>query len=233
MARRKILIFLVCLTSFFAISWIYYLARPAGLVVQQYGVSFSSKQALALGLNPYTTYLSILDELGVKKLRLVAYWDVIEPRPGKYNWRELDWQLSEANNRGAKVVLTIGRKLPRWPECFLPKWTNSLSAAEQENRLQMMLVEVIRRYENHPAVIMWQLENEPFVDWFGICFEPDAGVLSRERATIKYFSDKPILITDSGELSAWFSSANFADRFGTTLYRATWNPWFGYSFSPQ
>ncbi|MBU4205155.1 hypothetical protein KKH26_03220 [Patescibacteria group bacterium] len=41
----------------------------------KYGVTFSQKQAMALGLDWKKTYIAMLDELGVKKLRLSAYWE--------------------------------------------------------------------------------------------------------------------------------------------------------------
>ena len=43
-----------------------------------YGTTFSWKYADEMGLDWQETYIKILDDLGVKNLRLVAYWEDIE-----------------------------------------------------------------------------------------------------------------------------------------------------------
>jgi len=55
-------------------------------------------------------------------LRLVAYWQKIEPEQGKYSFEDLDWQIKEAEKRDIEVILVIGRKVSRWPECHIPEW---------------------------------------------------------------------------------------------------------------
>lgn len=86
------------------------------------GVSFSPEYAKQLNLNPHQIYLSILDDLKIKQLRLNAYWNEIEPAPDQYNFKELDFYLDEAYNHQAQVTLAVGYKLPRWPECRAPAW---------------------------------------------------------------------------------------------------------------
>ena len=90
----------------------------------QFGVSFSQKQAIHLGLDPHQTYLSILKDLKVKKLRLVAYWDEVELEDDKYSLQDLEFYLSEAKKNKAEVLLTVGYKVPRWPECYAPSWVD-------------------------------------------------------------------------------------------------------------
>lgn len=208
-----------------------YLARPGKPVTPTYGVSFSSKQAEELGLDSEVTYDALIDDLGVKRIRLAAYWDDIEPLPDMFVWDDLDRQLNRAAEHNVGIVLTVGLKLPRWPECFAPEWVSLLSKEEQDERTIRMVQQVVQRYAEHPAIVMWQLENEPFVGWFGHCPEPDPTRLERELAVIRLLSKKPVIVTDSGELSLWRDAAHFADRFGTTLYQSTWNPWLGYTYS--
>ena len=81
------------------------------------GVTYIDGYARSFGLNPHETYLAILNDLGVKQLRLVSYWDVIEPVQGKFDFRELDWQMKQAQKHGATVSLSVGLRQPRWPEC--------------------------------------------------------------------------------------------------------------------
>src|SRR5438105_2104485 len=88
----------------------------------QYGVTFSYPYAQSLGLNWRETYLAILDELHPKYVRLSAYWDATEPQKDNYDFSALDFQINEAAGRGTKIVLAVGRRLPRWPECHDPSW---------------------------------------------------------------------------------------------------------------
>ena len=46
----------------------------------EFGATFSKKFCDELGLNWKETYISILDDLKVRYLRLPAYWDEIEKR---------------------------------------------------------------------------------------------------------------------------------------------------------
>ena len=212
--------------------WSMYLGRQAPRQAQRYGVSFSSKEAVALGLSADEAYTAMLDDLQVRRLRLAAYWDVIEPEQNVYDFSGLDWQLNEAERRGTAVLLAVGRKLPRWPECFIPAWAQALSVREQHTELLAMLWTVVERYRNHPAVAGWQLENEPFVWWFGHCPAPDPSLLQAEQNLVRSLTNKPIVITDSGELSSWRRAIGFGDAFGTTIYRVTWNYWLGYGYYP-
>ena len=85
-----------------------------------YGVSFSRFHADELGLDWKETYLALLNDMGVKHFRFSAHWPLTEPNRDKYNFSELDFQISEAKNRGASVILAVGRRLPGWPECHVP-----------------------------------------------------------------------------------------------------------------
>ena len=87
-------------------------AEPAQEII--WGVNFSQKQAEALGMDWQETYLALLDDLGVRDLKLATYWNLIEKEETKYNFDDLDWQINEAEKRGAKLLLR------RWlPEFFL------------------------------------------------------------------------------------------------------------------
>lgn len=194
-----------------------------------WGVSFDPYYAIALGLDPQQTYTELLDDLQVSDLRLTAHWDKIEPVRGTYDWSVLDWQMVQAGRRGRKIVLTVGQKLPRWPECYRPAWVNSLSAEEQEAVLIAFIKATIERYRDTAAIKWWQVENEPIVGWFGEgCPAPDVKRLEREVALVRLLDSRPIMITDSGELSLWLTAARQGDILGATLYRTVWNKRFGY-----
>ncbi len=108
------IVFLFISTSYGVAQW--YIAKHANepLVL---GTTFISDYAQSFGLDPKDTLNAILGDLKVKQIRLVSYWDQIEPTPGKYDFSNLDWQFAMANQYGAKVSLAIGLRQPRWPEC--------------------------------------------------------------------------------------------------------------------
>ena len=133
-----------------------------------WGVNFSQKQAALLGLSWEENYLALLDDLKVPALKIVAYWDLIEPEPGKYFFEDLDFQVEEAGEKGVKIILVLGRKVPRWPECHLPDWAKNLSKEEQEERILKLIEKIVLRYRVSEVIWTWQVENETFFR-FGIC----------------------------------------------------------------
>jgi hypothetical protein len=188
------------------------------------GVTFSSRYAQDIGLDWKQAYIAMLDDIKVRSIRIPIYWDLVEKDPGQYDFTDLDWQLDQAAQRNAKIILVVGRKVPRWPECFIPKWAGDDTNVQQEKLLAFEDV-VIRRYkDNHPEIVNWQVENEPFLD-FGVCPKVDnAALLDAEIAKVKSIdSTRPILVTDSGEISPWIQAAKRGDIFGTTMYREVYS----------
>lgn len=193
------------------------------------GITFSNIYARDLGLDWKKAYLEILDSLEIKKIRLVAYWTEIEKKPGEYDFSDLDWQIEEAEKRDLEIILAMGIKVPRWPECFVPEfyWENK---EKREEKLLEYEEKIIRRYQNSKAIKIWQIENEPFLP-FGNCPVGfvDEKILDRELTqTRKMDTERTILMTDSGELSLWYHSAQRGDLFGTTLYKTIYNKKVGY-----
>jgi len=195
------------------------------------GVTFSQPYAESLGLDWKQTYLAILDELKVRNFRLSAYWDDIEPEPGVYNFKNLDWQVNEAARRGSRIILGVGRKLPRWPECHVPAWADGLSEPLVRSKLLAYVEAVVKHYADQQAIVMWQVENEPFFN-FGICPKPDRQLLKQEIEVVKALDRRPVMVTESGELSTWIAAASLADVVGISTYRVVWSKYVGYFFWP-
>ncbi len=193
-----------------------------------FGVTFSKKFANQMQLDWQETYLAILDDLNVKQVRIPTYWEDIEPAMDVYNFEDIDWQLNEAQKRDVKVILVVGRRQPRWPECHEPEWVNKLTYADSRARARKNIRVVVERYKDHSAIEMWQVENEPFLDFFGECPKMNKKELQEEIDIVRTIDDRPILITDSGELSTWYPAIKMGDYFGHTLYRVTWNKHIGY-----
>ncbi|MDO8265006.1 MAG: beta-galactosidase [Candidatus Parcubacteria bacterium] len=189
-----------------------------------WGVNFSQKQAEMLSLDWKKTYLAILDDLKVRNIKLPAHWDLIEPQEGSFDFNDLDWQIKEAGERNAKILLVLGIKTTRWPECHIPDWAKNLSKEKQQERILEMIQIVINRYKNSDAISSWQVENEPFLS-FGDCPWQDENFLRKEVSLVKQIdSARPIIISASGEWSSWLKEAELADKVAITMYRIAWFP---------
>jgi|SRR3989338_4551389 len=192
----------------------------------EYGITFSKKQAQSLGFDWQEVYISVFDDLGVKNIRLPAYWDEIEGQEGTFFWEDLDWQINEATKRQAKIILAMGARLPRWPECHFPNWTKNRLKAQIENKTLDYIAKVIERYKDNQQITAWQIENEPFLSHFGDCPKFDKKFLDQEIFLARWLDSRPIVVTDSGELSLWLGAARRADIFGTTMYLNTYSGFF-------
>ncbi len=226
----KRVLFIIGFSLFFLFFFGYFFigkSRPAEKIV--WGADFSQKHAKYLGLDWKKVYLAILDDLKVKNLKISAYWDLIESEEGKYNFEDLDWQMKEAKNREAKIILVMGLKVPRWPECHIPDWARGLSKKEQQARISRLMEETVLRYKDLTAISVWQIENEPFFP-FGKCPWSDKAFLKKEIELVRSLDDnhRKILISDSGEGSFWINSAKLGDIVGTTMYKKAWFSQLGF-----
>ncbi|HEY0964197.1 MAG TPA: beta-galactosidase [Candidatus Paceibacterota bacterium] len=209
---------------------LFVLAKKEKPTAITYGMSFNTMYAEELGLDPNETYDAILDDLGVRHLRLAAHWPMVEPTSGNYNFKELDYQVRRAEEVGAEVVMAVGRRLPRWPECHIPQWADELTREERDSAQLRYMEAVINRYKNSPAITVWQVENEPFLEVFAFehCGELDTALLEREIAHVRSLDGtRPILVTDSGNLGTWQGAYKHGDMFGTSVYVHFWNPELG------
>ena len=190
-----------------------------------YGVSFSRFHADELNLDWKETYLAILNDLKVKNFRFSAHWPLTEPEEGKYNFEELDFQIKEAQKAGASVILAVGRRLPGWPECHDPDWVKSLAKDERQKQILDYIKTVVGRYKGYENIKYWQVENEPFLSFFSkqTCGELDEDFLNKEIVLVNELdSQRPILITDSGEFGTWYKAYKRGDVFGTSMYLYIW-----------
>ena len=151
---------------------------------------------------------------------------MIEPSEGEYNWEELDVQMDLASDYDAEVILGVGKRLPGWPECHIPDWARGLSESDLENRITKYINEVVYRYKDHPSLVAWQVENEPFLLGFAKehCGKLNKDFFDKEISLVKTIDGShPILLTDAGETGTWFSSYKRGAWFGTTMYLYIWS----------
>ncbi|MBU3918479.1 beta-galactosidase [Patescibacteria group bacterium] len=207
-------------------------AKPAENI--NWGVIFSQKHSEEMGLDWKENYLAILDDLGVEHLKLIAYWDMVEPNNGEFDFSDLDFQIQEAEKRNAKVMLVMGRKVPRWPECHIPEWAMDLESHQLDKAVLDYLEAVVLRYRDSSAITMWQVENEPFFLFGYNCPLIPEETLKMEIDLVKSLDNKqrPIVVSESGEFPTWFKAAKYADIVGHTLYRVVWSSELKFYFKP-
>jgi hypothetical protein len=190
------------------------------------GITFSPRYASELGLDPEATFEAILTDLKPQIVRFPIYWDEVEKEKGRYDFSQADKYLGRMAEENTEVVLVVGFKQPRWPECFQPLWSKSEQDPQFNESVIKLVQNEVDHFKKYPNIKYWQLENEPFLD-FGICPKANYQRVTEELSQLKSLDSRPVLITDSGELSSWMPALKIGNVFGTTLYRSVWNPWFG------
>lgn len=198
----------------------------------QFSVAYSIEYARYLGLDPLVAYKSILKELRPKQVRLQIDWDKVEIQEGQYDFSDVDTLVKLAAEQGTQVVLAIGRKVPRWPECHDPAWLKTKEPWLIPDYIDKLLRVEVAFFKANPNIVMWQLENEPLFP-FGNCPPPNLHQLMTELKLLRSLDQRPVLLTDTGELTNWWETARVADVQGVTMYRTTWNSLFGYQQYPM
>ena len=135
------------------------------------GISFRTPQISVLGLDTCSTLQTLLT-YPFHLIRLGAYWNRIEPKPGIFYPDELDWQIDAAERAGKQIILCVGPlKNFSYPEFFVPvhclrhpfpehsrikpsTYPSLLTAATE------FITRLIERYKHRKGIVAWQLEHE-------------------------------------------------------------------------
>ena len=174
------------------------------------GATFIHINAEALGLNWKSAYREIIKDLGIKQIRIPIFWDQIEPKPGMFNWEKLDWQMQEAAIAQAKILLVVGHRVPRYPECYAPDWTRSLNDQAFKKALFAMTTAAVSHFKDHPALEAWQVENEPLAKilgkiWGGEACREIAPLVAEEVKLVRSMDQRhPTIVTFA--FSPWMTS---------------------------
>lgn len=210
-----------------ACSYFYSLAKPSKNF--EWGITFSPSHAAYLGFDWKTLYLDMLNDLKPKKLRLMAYWEQIEPQNNFFYFQDLAEMLDEAERRNIEVIMVVGLKQPRWPECHHPGWYNDLSPDQKVAEQLEMVRTVVANIKQYKAIKVWQVENEALFSFGHECPTTPKEVIESEMKIVRELDGRPIMLTDSGELGRWLPSARLnPDILGSTMYRVVHNPKNGY-----
>ncbi|MDQ3123145.1 MAG: hypothetical protein M3Q14_00450 [bacterium] len=185
----------------------------------EFGVSFSVKYAREMGVDPRDCLTAALEVLGIKRLRLMSYWDEHEKTQGKYDFKELDWQIKLAEKHGASVSLCLGLRQPRWPESHWPQWALGQPDELWQPALLKFIAAVLNRYKLFKCIESYQLENEALLRSFGTNGNYDRNRLKREFALVKQLDpSRPVIMStsDSGGIPIFGPKP---DMYASTIYR--------------
>lgn len=230
MRFKLVLIFFFLLTvGVFTYAWVFFNDEPVRDPI--YGITFSPRYAADLGLNVDDAYATLVNELGVKHVRLPLYWSDIERAPGAFDWTVPDQLVEFSQAHGVELTVVVGMKVPRWPECYVPDWAEGLDADRLQEAVLAFITQAVDRYKDSAAVVRWQVENEPFFP-FGTCPLITTAQFKERVERVRSLDPRPILVTVSGEIGPWLESAQAADVLGFSMYRQTWNDLFGYFVYP-
>jgi len=224
---HKILVF-ICLIVFLFVSLMYgiaqwYFFKHRNTPVQL-GATYIPDYAVSFGLDPEQTMDAVINDLGVKRLRLVSYWENGETVQGKYDFSFLDWQMEKAKLSGVQVSLAIGLRQPRWPECHWPLWAQGLPKSEWQPLLMNYMQAVIERYRDHPALESYQLENEYFLKAFGECSDFSRDRLVSEYNLVKSLDiNTPVVVSMSNNAIGTPIYAPTPDEWAISIYKRVWD----------
>lgn len=202
------------------------------------GVTFIPDYARQLGVDPMETMQASIDDLGVRRFRLVSYWKNIEPTPGVYDFSELDWQFRKAEAAGADIDLSLGLRQPRWPECHMPDWAARMPKDQWYPRLKTFMTATVERYKNSPSLVSYQVENEFFMQIFGECQDFDRDRLVDEYNLVKQLDpSKPVIVTRSNNWGGIPIDDPTPDLYGVAVYKRVYDytvthRYFEYPYPP-
>lgn len=187
------------------------------------GVSFIPDYASSLGVDPQENMDGLLN-IGVRHFRLVSYWSDAEVTQGTYDFSQLDWQFKKAEATKAKIILTVGLRQPRWPECHMPDWATSEPRSIWQPQLENYMQAVIERYKNSPSLDKYQLENEYLLKGFGTCTDFSRDRLVSEYNLVKRLDPKhQVIVGRSNNALGIPLGAPKPDMFSVSVYKRVWD----------
>jgi Beta-galactosidase len=217
------------------------LAAPPAGHPYYLGTTFSPLQCYYMGLDFRQAFQAIAT-LGLDRIRLGAYWNVIEKQPGEFDFTELDWLLDQCAQHHITVALAVGMKVPRWPEFHFPDWVSDWGEtgsgmqpldqrSPQVAELALKFIDrVVAHCRSAPAVQYWQIENEPFTQLEiagGRWLSPEFVQREIELVRLGKLDTQKILLTNAIHLPtpklvedepAFQDSLRLADAVGINVY---------------
>jgi hypothetical protein len=158
-------------------------------------------------------------DLGLDPIRLSVHWDEVD-RAGH---ADLDRQVDEVERAGRGLVLTVGMKAQGWPEFYVPdrlrpaapRGSDVIAAGGESLRAATLelVAATVERYHDRPALVAWQVENEPLNPSGPNRWWIDPAFVREEMDTIRRLDPgRPLCVNAFAHFSAWLDVA--ASRYG-------------------
>ena len=223
--RRVQVLAIVLLVPFLAIAPLH-LFMPAPVKAHgvaapvQVGTSFSPVRAGYLGLD-YRSAFKRLEAMHFRVIRLSSYWDQVD----KEGYDQLDWLMNEAQRARQPIVLTVGMKALGWPEFFVPASVTDLATLNQGQDVASdsilragtlaFVEDTVLRYRDNPALVGWQIENEPFNRAGPQRLWIDAGFLRDEISSVRQLDHhhRPLIVNAFSHFNLVFDQASARQGF--------------------
>jgi hypothetical protein len=186
----------------------------------QVGISFSPERAAYLGLD-YRSAFKRLEAMHFRVIRLSTDWDEVDQE----GYAELDWLMTEARRAHQPIVLTVGMKALGWPEFFVPPSItdlNGLSAGQDvasapglRDATLAFVHDTVLRYRDNPALVAWQVENEPFNRAGPQRLWIDATFLRDEISSVRQLDghQRPLIVNAFSHFNIVFDQASARQGF--------------------
>jgi len=198
-----------------------------------YGTTFSQLQCKYLQLDYKETLTNLLD-LPFDIIRVCAYWNEIEAEQGAYTFQILDWIIDAISQTDKKIILSVGIKVPRYPEFHLPGWAKSEVAHNThdiQKSCRKFTEAVLQRYKSNASITYVQIENEPLNNMpiannRTVDLDFYIGQIHLARSLMR--KDQKLLLTNAVNIfpyswgfdynKAFFTNLSLADAVGINVY---------------
>jgi len=212
---------------------LFFVDHKKDIIPLEIGINFSHRYAKELGLQWDDAFDELVEHLKINRIRIPTYWDEIESIQGRFDWSILDQLLVKAETKAVKVLLTIGHRSPRYPECYCPAWANFLAEADFNTCLLQYLSAVISHAKQFSCIEAWQVENEPLATRWGVGCRNIVQLLSAEIDVVKQEDpDRKVVLTYPNlpwVLSQHRQIMRFSDIAGVDVYDKVWFEYRGCS----
>ncbi|MFU7527585.1 beta-galactosidase [Qipengyuania sp. ASV99] len=186
-------------------------------------------------------------EMGLSLVRIGEFaWSRIEPEPGRYDWAWLDRAIETLAAAGLQVILgTPTATPPKWlvdrmpdmiavgadgrPRGFGSRRHYCFSHEGYRKECRRIVTALAERYGEHPAIVMWQTDNEYGCHDTVLSFSEAAAARFREWCAVRY-GDVAALNTAWGNVFWSMEYRSFAEVDPPNLTVTEANPahWLDY-----
>ena len=150
-------------------------------------------------------------------MRLPVYWDLVEKQPGIYEYADVDWQLDEAKKRDVAVILTVGIKVPRWPECHIPQWVGDDASVRTDSGELSLWVQAASRGDEFGTTLYRDIYSPKVGGYFEYPIGPN--FFRFKEKMVRWFTSQEhfsvIELQAEPWASGWIADISLSEQFKT------------------